>query len=56
MRNSYQISKIKETIQEPKIIDNFLTETDINYLITLYDKSDNTNSPYIGKIKTIQDP
>ena len=51
MRNSYQVSKIKETIQEPKIIDNFLTEIDINYLITLYDKSDNTNSPYVGKIK-----
>lgn len=51
MRDSDQISKIKETIKDPKIIDDFLSESDINYLITLYDDSDNINSPYLGKIK-----
>ena len=51
MRTAEQISKIKDTIQDPKIITEFLSEEDINHLINLYDNSDAVNSPYNGKIK-----
>lgn len=51
MRNSYQIAEIKKTIQDPRIINDFLSESDVDYLINLYDNSNNANSPYIGKIK-----
>ena len=51
MRTISQIKKIKKTFQDPRVITSFLSDPDVDHLINLFDESDNTNSPYIGKIK-----
>lgn len=51
MRTTSQIEKIKTTFQDPRVIESFLSESDINYLIDLYESSNDLNSPYEGKIK-----
>jgi len=51
MRTNEQISKIKSQIENPRSVENFLSIEEIDYLIEIYDKSDNLNDPYLGKIK-----
>lgn len=51
MRTVNQISKIKNTFDEPKSIINFLSQEDIDHLVNVYDNSRNTQDPYQGKIK-----
>ena len=51
MRTISQIEKIKKTFQDPKIIKSFLSDSDIGYLINIYESSNDLNSPYKGKIK-----
>lgn len=51
MRTTEQIAKIKSRIEDPRSVENFLSRKEIDYLVDLYDKADNINSPYVGKIK-----
>jgi hypothetical protein len=51
MRTISQIEKIKKTFQDPRVVESFLSDSDIGYLINLYESSDDLNSPYKGKIK-----
>jgi hypothetical protein len=51
MRTTDQIEKIKFRITEPKSLNNFLTQKEITHLTTIFDTTENLNSPYKGKIK-----
>lgn len=51
MRNDTQISKIKSQIEEPKSIENFLSQEEVDHLVNLYDNSDGLNKPYVEKIQ-----
>lgn len=51
MRSKDKISTIKTTIDEPKQVTDFISQDEINYLVDIFDFSDNLNSPYKGKIK-----
>lgn len=51
MRTIEQILAIKATIEEPRQILDFISQEEINYLVNVYNSSDNLSSPYILKIK-----
>jgi len=51
MRNQDQIPKIKTQIEDPRSVEEFLSAEEIDYLINLYEKADDLNNPYVGKIK-----
>jgi hypothetical protein len=51
MRTSEKISAIKSTLEEPRQVVDFISSDDIQYLISLYEHSDDTQDPYSGKIK-----
>lgn len=51
MRTNDQISAIKATIEEPRQIVDFISQEEINYLVNVYNSSDDLSSPYNGKIK-----
>lgn len=51
MRTNDQISAIKATIEEPRQIVDFISQEEINYLVNIYNSSDDSSSPYKGKIK-----
>lgn len=50
MRTIEQISSIKKNITQPFSVINFLSSTDINYLINLYEQAYKLQSPYSGLI------
>jgi hypothetical protein len=51
MRTIEQIEKIKFRIDDPKTLNNFLTQKEIIHLTMIFDTAENLNSPYKGKIK-----
>lgn len=51
MRTREQIDRIKFHIENPYAIDGFISDTEIEHLIKIYDESQFHNDPYRGKIK-----
>lgn len=50
MRTSEQISKIKERIEEPFVIENILDESDIEHLKNIFYKNSESSGPYSNLI------
>lgn len=51
MRTGQQISAIKSQITDPDSVAHFLSQHEVDYLVTLYENTDNLSDPYAGKIK-----
>lgn len=51
MRSKDKISTIKTTIAEPRQVIDFISQEEINYLVDIFNSSDDLNSFYKGKIK-----
>jgi len=51
MRNAQQIAKIKSQITDPRSVEHFLSQEEVDYLVSLYETADSLNDPYVGKIK-----
>jgi hypothetical protein len=51
MRTNDKITAIKAAIEEPRQVVDFISQEEIDYLINIYDQSNNTQDPYAGKIK-----
>ena len=51
MRTEEQILKIKSQIEDPRSVENFLSQEEVDYLVNLYEKFDDSTDSYLGKIK-----
>jgi hypothetical protein len=51
MRTDDKISAIKAAIEEPRQVVDFISQEEIDHLISIYDQSKDTQDPYTGKIK-----
>lgn len=51
MRNAQQIAKIKSQIADPRSVENFLSQKEVDYLVDIYEKADNVSDPFTGKIQ-----
>jgi hypothetical protein len=51
MRTKEQIIKIKSQIEDPRSVENFLSQEETDYLVDLYEKFDNSNNLNLDKIK-----
>lgn len=51
MRTCQEISAIQSHITDPVSIENFISNQEVDYLVTLYENTDNLSDPYVGKIK-----
>ena len=51
MRAKDQIIKIKSQIEDPRSVENFLSQEEIDHLVDIYETAGNLNDPYSRKIK-----